>query len=146
MNTAKISLTCFFAGTVLCLGTPASATPITPGMSDAALTPTPTAVPLIGYTQVANTGPQTYNDCATNTGSKHPTICRQYDEAVYQNTSNGTLDFVYQFSNGYAKAGVDTFSVSYFDDSAPAAGWVTKAYHTNVEPAGFLALRAASTL
>jgi hypothetical protein len=117
------------------LGTPAGATPITPGMPDASLT----SGALTGYTQIANTGAQTYNNCATNTPSnKHPTICGQYDEAVYRNNSNGTLDFVYQFSNGYAKAGVDTFSVSYFDDSAPATGWVTNAYYTNVEPAGFL--------
>jgi hypothetical protein len=134
MNTAKISLTCFFAGTVLCLSTPAGATPITPGMSDTTLT----SGSLTGYTQVANTGPQTYNNCATNATSPHPTICGQYDEAVYQNNSNGTLDFVYQFSNGYAKDGADTFSVSYFNDDAPASGWATNAYYTNVEPAGFL--------
>lgn len=104
-------------------------------MLDTALTQNNGA--LTGYTQIANTGPQTYNDCATNIGSKHPTICGQYDEAVYRNNSNGTLDFVYQFSNGYAKAGVDAFSVSYYNDNA-AWGWATNAYYTNVEPAGFL--------
>jgi hypothetical protein len=103
-------------------------------MSDAALT----SGSLTGYTQIANTGPETYNNCATNIDNAHPTICGQYDAAVYQNNSNGTLDFVYQFSNGYANAGVDTFGVSYFNDEAPASGWVTNAYYTNVEPAGFL--------
>lgn len=134
MNTAKISLTCFFAGTVLCLCTPAGATPITPGMTNATLTPPPTALPLAGYTQVANTGPETYNTC----GGKPPSICGQYDEAVYQNTNNGTLDFVYQFSNGYAKDGVDAFAVSFFNDGASASGWVTDAYYTNTPIAGFL--------
>lgn len=117
----------------MCLGTPAGATPITPGMSETTLTPGT----LTGYTQIANTGAQTYNNCASNTGNPHPTICGQYDEAVYQNNSNGTLDFVYQFSNGYAGDGVDAFSVSYFNDRA-AFGWATDAYYTNVEPAGFL--------
>lgn len=124
----------------MCLGTPAGATPINPGMPDAPLTPTPTAVPLAGYTQIANTGAQTYNNCSTNATSKHPTICGQYDEAVYKNNSNGTLDFVYQFSNGYAKDGADLFSVSYFNDGAPATGWVTNAYYSNLEPAGFLGM------
>jgi hypothetical protein len=134
MNTAKISLTGFLAGVVLCLGTPAGATPVTPGMPDTILT----LGSLAGYTQIANTGAQTYNNCATNTGNPYPTICGQYDEAVYQNNSNGTLDFVYQFSNGYASAGVDTISLSYFNDEAPATGWVTNAYYTDLEPAGFL--------
>lgn len=114
------------------LGTPASATPVTPGMSSAPLTVTP-SVPLIGYTQIANTGPQTYNNCVPNT---YQTICGQYDEAVYKNNSNGTLDFVYQFSNSYAGDGVEAFSVSSFKNGT--SGWVTNAYYTNMEPAGFL--------
>jgi hypothetical protein len=133
MNSAKITLTCFLAGTVMCLGTPAGATSITPGMPDATLTQNNSA--LTGYTQIANTGAQTYNN---NCGTKnHPIICGQYDEMVYQNSSNGTLDFVYQFSND-SKDGVEAFSVSYYNDGAPAAGWATNAYYTNVEPAGFL--------
>lgn len=130
MNSAKITLTCLLAGTVMCLGTPAGATPITPGMSGAALT----SGTLAGYTQIANTGAQTYNNCATN---PYQTICGQYDEAVYKNTSNGTLDFVYQFSNSYTGDGVDAFSVSSFNSGNPS-GWVTNAYYTNTEPAGFL--------
>jgi hypothetical protein len=134
MNSAKITLTCFFAGTVLCLGTPAGATSITPGMPVATLSPTPTAVPLSGYTEIANTGAQTYNNCAPNT---YQTICGQYDEAVYKNNTNGTLDFVYQFSNDYAGDGVEAFSVSSFN-SGNSSGWATNAYYTNVEPTGFL--------
>jgi hypothetical protein len=120
----------------MCLGTPASATPVTPGMSDTTLTQASSGI-LTGYTQIANTGAQTYNNCASNTGNPHPTICGQYDEAVYKNNSNGTLDFVYQFSNGYSGDGADVFSVSYYNDKA-AWGWATNAYYTNVEPSGFL--------
>jgi hypothetical protein len=130
MNSAKITLTCFLAGTVICVGTPAGATPITPGMLGTALT----SGSLSGYTYVTSTGPQTYNNCATN---PYQTICGQYDEAVYKNTSNGTLDFVYQFSNNYTGDGVDAFSVSSFN-SGNSSGWVTDAYYTNTEPAGFL--------
>jgi hypothetical protein len=92
---------------------------------------------LTGYTQIADTGAQTYNNCATNINNKHPTICGQYVEAVYQNNVNKTLDFVYQFSNGYASDGVDNVSVSYFNDQNPG-GWATNAYYSNTALANFL--------
>jgi hypothetical protein len=117
MNRARISLAGLLAGTALCLGVPAFATPVTPGMPSAALT----TGSLTGYTEVANTGPETYNSCANNDG-----ICGQYDEAVFQNTSNGTLDFVYQFSNGANQGDtVDAVSVQNFFGDAVAA------YYTN---------------
>jgi hypothetical protein len=87
-------------------------------MSDAALT----AESLTGYTQIATTGAQTYNNCNTNMGNPRPTICGQYVEDIFQNNTNHTLDFVYQFSNGYARDGVDTVSVSYLNDQAGPEG------------------------
>jgi hypothetical protein len=117
-----MSLTGLFAGAMLCLGTPAGATPVTPGMSDTALT----SGSLTGYTQIATTGEQTYHSC---TPSAH-TICGQYVEDVFQSNTNGTLDFVYQFSNGYAGDGVDALAVSSFN------GWATNAYYMNSMPIG----------
>ncbi len=125
MNRTRISLAGLFAGTALCLGIPAFATPVTPNGLDTPLT----TGSLAGYTQIANTGAQTYNSCTPNTGQ---TICGQYDEAVYQNNSNGTLDFVYQFTNGYPGDGVDAVSVQHFGGLAVAA------FYTDTEPAGFL--------
>jgi hypothetical protein len=133
MNRTRISLVGLLAGTVLAVGTPAGATAVTPGMSDTTLT----TGSLTGYTEVAITGPQTYNNCTTNLNNSHKTICGQYVEAVYQNNVTKTLDFVYQFSNGWASDGVDSFSVSYFNDQNPG-GWATAAYYSNTALPGFL--------
>jgi hypothetical protein len=137
MKKATIPIKWLFGSAVMCLATSALATPISPGMSGA-LTQAPAGY-LNNYTLIATTGVQTYHSCSPNVDQ---TICGQYEEAVYQNNTNHTLDFVYQFSNNYSGDGVDSAAVSHYNDKVGPWGWATNAYYTNTLPAGFGGLGA----